>query len=179
MKEINSILAGFGGQGILFMGKAIAYAGLIDGKEVSWLPSYGPEMRGGTANCSVCISNDDICSPLVTTPNVLIVMNLPSFDKFIDTVVPGGTVIVDSTLVAKKVERTDVNVCYIPATEIAEEKGLKGLANIILIGKLLDLTQFCSYETLEKTINKVVPAKKQHLIPKNMEAINIGINYKA
>ncbi|MFY9198124.1 MAG: 2-oxoacid:acceptor oxidoreductase family protein [Acutalibacteraceae bacterium] len=178
MQEFNSILAGFGGQGILFMGKAIAYAGLIDGKEVSWLPSYGPEMRGGTANCSVCISEEDICSPLVTNPNVLIAMNLPSFDKFIDTVVPGGTVIIDSTLVSKKVDRTDVNVSYIPATEIAESKGLKGLANIILIGKLLEQTNFCSYETIEKTINEVVPARKKNLIPKNMEAINIGMNYK-
>ncbi|MEG1179932.1 MAG: 2-oxoacid:acceptor oxidoreductase family protein [Oscillospiraceae bacterium] len=178
MQDFNSILAGFGGQGILFMGKAIVYAGLIDGKEVSWLPSYGPEMRGGTANCSVCISDNEICSPLVTAPNVLIAMNLPSFDKFIDTVVPGGTVIVDSTLISKKVERTDVEVCYIPATELAEKNGLKGLANIILIGKLLSLTNFCSYETIEKTIAKVVPAKKQHLITKNMEAINIGIEYK-
>lgn len=177
MKDINAILAGFGGQGILFMGKAIAYAGLIDGKEVSWLPSYGPEMRGGTANCSVCISDNDICSPLVTAPNVLIAMNLPSFDKFIDAVIPGGVVIVDSTLISKKVERTDVEVFYIPATELAEQKGLKGLANIILIGRLLAATKFCSYETIEKTISKVVPAKKQHLIPKNMEAIDIGFNY--
>ncbi|MDR0315139.1 MAG: 2-oxoacid:acceptor oxidoreductase family protein [Oscillospiraceae bacterium] len=178
MGDLNSILAGFGGQGILFMGKVIATAGLLEGKEVSWLPSYGPEMRGGTANCSVCISSGDICSPLVTSPNVLIAMNLPSFTKFIDTVVPGGTVIVDSTLISKKVERNDVNVCYIPASALAEQSGLKGLANIILIGKLLELTGFCEYLSIKKTIEKVVPPKKQHLIQKNMEAIDIGYNYK-
>lgn len=178
MKEINSILAGFGGQGILFMGKVIATAGLFEDKKVSWLPSYGPEMRGGTANCSVCISDDDICSPLVTNPNVLVVMNLPSLNKFIDTVKPGGTVVIDSTLVDQKVERDDVKVCYIPATELAEKNGLKGLANIILIGKLLEITEFSSLETLEKAISKIVPARKQHLVPKNMEAINIGMNYK-
>ncbi len=176
MKDMNSVLAGFGGQGILFMGKVIAYAGLIDGKEVSWLPSYGPEMRGGTANCSVCISDEPICSPLVSNPNVLIVMNLPSYEKFIDTVVPGGIVIIDSTLVDKKVVRDDISAYYVSATGLAEEKGLKGLANIILMGKMLQLTNFCSKETMQKTIEKIVPPRKQHLVPKNMEAIELGMN---
>lgn len=176
MKDMNSILAGFGGQGILFMGKVIAYAGLIDGKEVSWLPSYGPEMRGGTANCSVCISDEPICSPLVSNPNVLIVMNLPSFDKFIDTVTPGGVVIIDSTLVSKQTQRDDIETHYVPATAMADAKGLKGLANIILMGKMLALTNFCSMETMQKTIEKVVPVRKQHLIPKNMQAIELGMN---
>ena len=128
MKDMNALLAGFGGQGILFMGKVIAYAGLTDGKEVSWLPSYGPEMRGGTANCSVCISSDPICSPLVVTPNVFVAMNGPSYDKFIDSVVPGGIVILDSTLVEREVKRDDITVCLVPATQMAEEHGLKGLA---------------------------------------------------
>lgn len=114
MKDMNALLAGFGGQGILFMGKVIAYAGLTDGKEVSWLPSYGPEMRGGTANCSVCISSDPICSPLVVTPNVFVAMNGPSYDKFIDSVVPGGIVILDSTLVEREVKRDDITVCLVP-----------------------------------------------------------------
>ena len=113
------LLAGFGGQGILFMGKMLAYFGLYENKEVSWLPSYGPEMRGGTCNCSVCISDDPIGSPLVDTPNTLIVMNTPSYDKFIDSVVPGGTVIIDSTLVDAKCDRTDINVYYVPATALA------------------------------------------------------------
>ena len=104
-KNFNMLLAGFGGQGILFAGKVIAYGGLMDEKEISWLPSYGPEMRGGTANCSVCISDQPIGSPLVVNPNVFIAMNLPSFDKFINDVEPGSIVIVDSFLINKKVER--------------------------------------------------------------------------
>ncbi len=176
MKDMNAILAGFGGQGILFMGKVIAYAGLFDNREVSWLPSYGPEMRGGTANCSVCISDDPICSPLVNNPNVLIVMNLPSFDKFIDKVVPGGIVIIDSTLIDKKVQRDDITAYYVPATALAEENGMKGLANIILMGKMMSVTNFCTKETMQKTLEKIIPPKKQHLIPKNMSAVELGIN---
>lgn len=176
MKDTNAVLAGFGGQGILFMGKAVAYAGLLEGREVTWLPSYGPEMRGGTANCSVCISDEPICSPLVNTPNVLIVMNLPSFDKFVSTVEPGGLVIVDSSLVHKKVEREDVDAYYVPATALAEEHGLSGLANIILMGKMLALTGFCSDDTMKITIEKIVPPRKQHLIAKNLEAVEIGKN---
>ena len=177
MKDLNIVFAGFGGQGILFAGKVVAYAGLIEGRELSWLPSYGPEMRGGTANCSVCISDEQICSPLVNTPNALIVMNLPSFDKFIDKVVPGGTVIVDSALIEKKTDRTDIDVHYVPATAMAEENGLKGLANIILMGKLMATTSFCTIETMEKTLQKIVPAKKQHLVAKNMEAVRLGAEY--
>ena len=129
-EELNLVLAGFGGQGLLFAGKVIAYAGLIDEHEISWLPSYGPEMRGGTANCSVRISDIPIGSPLVLNPNVLIAMNLPSLDKFIDTVVPGGIVLVDSAMINKKVERDDVRVFYVPATKMAEDNGIKGLAII-------------------------------------------------
>ena len=171
------LIAGFGGQGILFAGKFLAYDGLLEEREVSWLPSYGPEMRGGTANCSVCISSDPICSPLVINPNVFVAMNGPSFDKFIDAVVPGGIVILDSTLVDREVKRDDVTVCRVPATELAEKNGLKGLANIILIGKLMEQTGFCTMDTMKKTIEKIVPPKKQHLIPKNVEAIEIGMNF--
>lgn len=163
----NMILAGFGGQGILFAGKVIAYAGLMEDKEISWLPSYGPEMRGGTANCSVCISDKAIGSPLVTAPNALIAMNLPSFDKFIDTVVPGGTVVVDSFLIDKKVDREDVKAFYVPATKLAEENGLKGLANIILVGKLFKELGFCSEESLYKAIEKCVPARKANMLELN------------
>ena len=177
MNDMNAVLAGFGGQGILFMGKVISYAGLIDGREVSWLPSYGLEMRGGTANCSVCITSDPICNPLVINPNVFVAMNGPSFDKFIDAVVPGGIVIIDSTLVDREVKRDDVTVCRVPATELAEKNGLKGLANIILIGKLMEQTGFCTMDTMKETIEKIVPPKKQHLIPKNVEAIEIGMNF--
>ncbi|MBN1193236.1 MAG: 2-oxoacid:acceptor oxidoreductase family protein, partial [Coriobacteriia bacterium] len=121
---LNLLLAGFGGQGILFAGKLVAYAGLIEGRELSWLPSYGPEMRGGTANCSVCLSDEPIGSPLVVEPDVLVAMNQPSLDKFLHEVVPGGTVIVDSTMVPHVPERDDVSIFRVPATRLAEEAGL-------------------------------------------------------
>lgn len=175
-KDFNMVLAGFGGQGILFAGKVIAYGGLNDGKEISWLPSYGPEMRGGTANCSVCISDRTIGSPLVLTPDVLIALNLPSFEKFIDAVKPGGTVIIDSSLINKKVEREDVKAFYVPATKLAEENGIKGLANIILVGKLFKETGFCTEEALYKAVEKCVPARKANMLEFNKKALEIGMN---
>ena len=171
------IIAGFGGQGVLFTGKFMAYAGLYQGFEVSWLPSYGPEMRGGTANCSVCISDDPIGSPLVLSPDVLMAMNLQSFDKFINTVVPGGIAVIDSTLVDKKTERTDITPIYVPATALASENDLQGLANIILIGTIFKYTQFADFEAVKKAIDKCVPPRKRHLIEANLRAIELGMKY--
>ena len=153
MKDLNIVFAGFGGQGILFAGKVVAYAGLIEGRELSWLPSYGPEMRGGTANCSICLSDEPIGSPLVTNPNVLIAMNRPSLDKFVNEVEPGGTILLDSSLIDERVERDDVTVFYVPASKLAEENELKGLANIILVGKLRKELAFCTEETLDKELH--------------------------
>lgn len=175
-QDLNAVLAGFGGQGILFMGKVIAYAGLSDEREVSWLPSYGPEMRGGTANCSVTVADEPIGSPLVLSPNVLVAMNLPSYEKFIGAVTPNGKVFLDSSLIDARVPRDDVNAFYVPATQLAEENDLKGLANIILIGKVFKETGFCSEEALRKGIEKSVPPKKAHLIESNMKAIEIGMS---
>ncbi len=172
---LNILLAGFGGQGILFAGKLIAYAGLIEGRELSWLPSYGPEMRGGTANCSVCLSDEPIGSPLVLEPDVLVAMNQPSLDKFIDAVVPGGKVIIDSTICQRIPERADVDIFPVPATQLAEENGLKGLASVILVGKLLREIGFCDPRTLDQAIVKNVPPKKAHLLPKNRKAFEIGM----
>ena len=172
----NILFAGFGGQGILFSGKVIAYAGMMEGKEISWLPSYGPEMRGGTANCSVCISDEPIGSPLVVNPDVLVAMNLPSLDKFVGDVVPGGTVILDSTLIDKKVERTDIKVIYIPASKLAEEAGVKGAANMIIVGRLFKELKFCSEENLDKGLQKSIPPKKMDLLDKNRKMIQIGMN---
>ncbi len=171
------ILAGFGGQGILFAGKLLAYSGLMDGKEVSWLPSYGPEMRGGTANCSVVISDDEISSPLVLEPDDLIVMNSPSFDRFINAVKPGGKAFIDSTMIEKVSERTDIECFYIPATDLATQHNLKGMANIILIGKLIKETGLTTIEVVRKGIEKVVPPSKAHLIDENLKAIQIGMEY--
>lgn len=175
MSARNIIFAGFGGQGILFSGKVVAYCGLIDDKEVSWLPSYGPEMRGGTANCSVCVSDAPIGSPLVTEPDVLVVMNAPSYDKFIDAVKPGGMVIMDATLVDREVSRTDIQVHKVPATQMSMDQDLQSLANMILVGKLLKEDPFASIETVERSIQKCVPAAKAHLLEPNMRAIRLGM----
>lgn len=177
-KDLNIVLAGFGGQGILFAGKVLAYAGLQEGKEISWLPSYGPEMRGGTANCSVCISHEAIGSPLVVTPNVLVAMNLPSLDKFIDAVEPGGLVLVDSSLIDKKVERTNVKVCYVPATRMAEDNDLKGLANILLLGRLYEELPFCSEANLDNGLQKCIPARKAAMLDMNRKAFALGRSTK-
>ena len=172
----NMIFAGFGGQGILFTGKVLAYAGLIDDKQVSWLPSYGPEMRGGTANCSVCVSDEPVGSPLVTEPDVLVAMNGPSFDKFIGTVKKGGKVIIDSTLVERVCERDDIEIFPIPATKLSNEEHLEGIANMILLGKVVKETGIAGGETLEKSIRKCVPARKEHLIEHNLRAIKLGMS---
>jgi 2-oxoglutarate ferredoxin oxidoreductase subunit gamma len=178
-RTFNIMLAGFGGQGILFAGKIIAYAGMIDGREISWLPSYGPEMRGGTANCSVCLSDEPIGSPLVTDPNVLIAMNLPSYERFIDAVEPGGVVIVDSTMVGTCTLRKDVEYYTVPATSLAEENGLKGLANVILVGKLLAAAKFSTRESCEQAIDKSVSAKRASLAEDNKRALKLGTLWTA
>ena len=172
----NILLAGFGGQGILFAGKVAAYSGLMDGKEVSWLPSYGPEMRGGTANCSVCISDDPICSPLILNPDALLVMNKPSYDKFIHKVQPGGVAVIDATLISDREEIEGVKTCYVEATRLAEENDLQGLANIIPLGKVLKECGFASLEAVKKGIEKSVPARKQHLVEPNFRAIELGMS---
>ena len=174
MKDLNMVFAGFGGQGVLFAGKVVAYAGLIEGRELSWLPSYCPEMRGGTANCSVCLSDEAIGSPLVTNPNVLVAMNRPSLEKFVNEVEPGGVILLDSSLIDVQVERDDVTTYYVPASTLAEENGLKGLANIILVGKLFKEVGFCSEETLDKALQKCIPARKASMLDFNRKAIEIG-----
>ena len=176
-KEI--LIAGFGGQGILFSGKFLAYEGLIDGKEVSWLPSYGPEMRGGTANCSIIISDSAVGSPIVSNPDILIAMNLPSLDKYENETKVGGQIFVDSSLIDRKVERTDVETYYIPATKMASDEGLTGLANMIIIGHMIAKSGIVPEENIEKAMQKVVPAAKQNMFDLNMKAVKLGFNYKA
>ena len=175
MDEMRIVFAGFGGQGLLFAGKVVAYAGLIEDREVSWLPSYGPEMRGGTANCSVTVSDEPIGSPLIMDPNVLVAMNQPSLLKFEPDVTPGGRILVDTSLVTRLPERDDVQVFALEATNMAEEAGLKGLANIVLVGKMLKETGFCAPETIESAIRKAVPPRKAALIEKNLQALALGM----
>lgn len=169
------LLAGFGGQGILFIGKMLAYLGLYGGKHVSWLPSYGPEMRGGTCNCSVCISDDPIGSPLVLEPDQLLVMNTPSYDKFIGSVKAGGKCFIDSTLIDEKSDRTDIDCYYVPATQLANDNGLKGMANVILLGKMIKEAAIADEAVIDKTVKKVVPPKKAHLVEANIKALKLGM----
>ena len=179
MKTTQILIAGFGGQGILFAGKFLAYKGLTEELQVSWLPSYGPEMRGGTANCNVILSDDPVGSPIITTPDVLIAMNLPSLQKYVDTVAPGGQIYVDSALIDEKVERTDVEVFYIPATQMAKDNGIASLANMIIVGALLEHNSELSFEGVDAVVSKLVPPKKAGLIELNMKALLLGKEYNA
>ena len=178
MKTTQILIAGFGGQGILFAGKFLAYKGLLEDLQVSWLPSYGPEMRGGTANCNVILSEEPVGSPIVTSPDVLIAMNLPSLQKYVDAVVPGGQIYVDSTLIAEKVERTDVEVYYIPATAMANEAGVPTLANMVMMGHVLRHNPQLTFEGTEVTVQKLVPPKKAELVGLNMKALEAGRDYQ-
>lgn len=173
----NILLSGFGGQGILFAGKQLAKTGMDIGLNVSWLPSYGPEMRGGAANCSVIISDKEIGSPIVTTPDILIALNLPSFYKFEPSIKAGGVLIADSAMIPEKSSRNDINAYYIPATKIASENHLEGLANVIILGYLLKITNIFDYEMFLEHMIKSIPPHKAALIDKNREALSLGYNY--
>ena len=168
------IIAGFGGQGILFTGKLLAYTGMKHDYTVSWLPSYGPEMRGGTANCSVIVSSDMIGSPLVTEATDAIIMNGPSFDKFEGMVAAGGTLFYDSTLVSNKHNRTDITYVGIPATQIATDMNKRNLANMVLIGKVIDETKLYTFEQVFEALTGLVPKSKPQLFDFNKSAIEVG-----
>ncbi|MBO5321049.1 MAG: 2-oxoacid:acceptor oxidoreductase family protein [Clostridia bacterium] len=174
MATTQYLFAGFGGQGILFSGKFLAYKGLSENNQVSWLPSYGPEMRGGTASCSVIISDTAIGSPIVSKPDVLVAMNLPSLDKYEDSVASGGTIFVDSTLIERKVKRTDVKVHYINATGLANENNMPTLANMIIVGKVMaEMGQF-NKEGIDAALSKVISARHANMLEFNLKALNLG-----
>lgn len=168
------LLAGFGGQGILFAGKQLAATGMEHDMQVSWLPSYGPESRGGTSNCSVIIADEPIGSPIVNTPDILIAMNLPSLDKFESTVASGGTIFVDSSLIERQVCRSDVNVYYLPATQIASDNHLNGFANVIMLGHLISKTALFDTEAFLAHLIGSIPPAKAGLIEKNEKAFRLG-----
>ena len=170
----ETIMAGFGGQGLLFSGKVLAYAGLLENRELSWLPSYGPEMRGGTCNCSVIVSDEPVGSPIIAHPNVLMVMNEPSRDKFEDTVAPGGTIFVDSSLISRKVKRTDVGVVYIPATQMATEMEAASLANMIILGAIVEKLRCVKPETVLDALKHTISARKANLLDLNVKAVEAG-----
>lgn len=178
MSTKQFLFSGFGGQGILFAGKFLAYKGLIEDKQVSWLPSYGPEMRGGTASCSVIVSDEPVGSPIVSNPDMLIAMNLPSLDKYEDAVVPGGVIFADSTLIERKVNRDDVTVYYIPATRLASENGTPTLANMIIIGKVLKVLGDFEENAVRAALGKVISVKHADMLEVNLKAMQLGADYE-
>jgi 2-oxoglutarate ferredoxin oxidoreductase subunit gamma len=171
-KEI--IIAGFGGQGVLFGGQVITYAAMEAGKEVTWIPSYGPEMRGGTANCTVVIADDEIGSPLVKNPPLAIALNLPSFDKYEEALATGGTLIVNQSMVDRAAKREDIHVIFVPCNEIAEEVGDKKLLTMVAVGALLTALPEVTTKDVQKALEAHLPARHKHLLPKNYEALRRG-----
>ena len=167
------IIAGFGGQGVMSMGQTLAYAGLTEGKNVLWMPAYGPETRGGFANCTVVVSDMEIGSPIVSHPRSIIVMNLPSLNRFEDSVKPGGTLVVNTSMVNRDVKRKDIDVIFVPASEVATELGNLKAANMVALGAFLERKPIISFEAVKKTLQKVF-ANKQHVIPLNEKALKKG-----
>lgn len=169
------IFAGFGGQGMLLIGKFLAMACMMDGKHVSWLPSYGPEMRGGTANCSVIVSDQPVASPLVDMADVVIAMNRPSLDKFESHVKPGGTLVINSSIIDRKAERSDIKVVYCDANKIAESVSNPKGANVAILGALLEKSPVCSVDTMVEAIRIELGAKKAKFLEGNKKALVAGM----
>ena len=172
-KEI--IISGFGGQGVMSIGKNLVEAGMAEGFQVTWAPSYGPEMRGGTANCSVVLSDKPVGSPVFSFPTELIAMNGPSIDKFAPTVLSGGLVLVNSSVVSKKVERSDVKALYVPCEGIAYEVGNPKVANMVMLGAYVAATGALKPETIEQMIHEMFTGAKAKLVPLNLEALKRGM----
>ena len=171
------ILSGFGGQGVMFIGKVLAYAAMAGELQVCWIPSYGPEMRGGTANCSVIISDEEIYSPVLEQTDVAIVLNQPSYDKFLTRIKPGGVLVVNSSIVENNKVRDDIKIIAIPATDIANELGKAALANMVCLGALLPNLKLIDMNTLGKAMEAVVGKKKPELYEVNMQAIRKGMEW--
>jgi 2-oxoglutarate ferredoxin oxidoreductase subunit gamma len=169
------LIAGFGGQGVLTAGQLLAYAGNFEGKQVSWVPAYGPEQRGGTANCSVVISDRPVACTLVTEPTACIVMNQPSLEKFESTVVPGGVLVVNTSLCEKRATRTDITVINVAATEIASELGSAKFANMVALGALLAAQPMVDLEMVLKAMIKVMGEDKARFVPVNRQALQRGM----
>ncbi len=172
------LVAGFGGQGVLVLGQLLATAGMLEGKDVTWFPSYGPEQRGGTCNCAVVVSEEDIGSPMVNQSDTAIVMNLPSLERFEDTVRPGGLLIYNSSLIDQAPTRSDVKVIAVPATDVAEELGNSRIANLVALGCFIEATKLVSLQSIEDSLKTVLPARHHRLIPLNMEALSKGRQYQ-
>jgi 2-oxoglutarate ferredoxin oxidoreductase subunit gamma len=175
--QTEIIIAGFGGQGILFAGQLLAYAALDAGMEVTWIPSYGPEMRGGTANCTVIIADEEIGAPTVRHPKAGMLFNLPSFDKYEPLIMPGGVCIANQSLIDRGFRRSDLKSVLIPANEIAESLGDRRLTNMVMTGALLELLPVLSIEAVEKSLAAHLPERHHRLLPLNSKALREGAAY--
>lgn len=171
------IVSGFGGQGTLFAGQLLTYTGMDEGWHVTWIPSYGPEMRGGTAHCTVILSDDDIGSPIIRQPTICIVMNPPSMDKYEPLIKPGGLLVVNSTLIRSRSERDDIQAVYVPANELAIEVGNVKMANVVLLGALLAMREILPIDALKRTLDEHIPQRRKHIIEPNKKALDRGIEY--
>ncbi|BCY17247.1 MAG: 2-oxoacid:ferredoxin oxidoreductase subunit gamma [Chloroflexi bacterium] len=176
--QTEILIAGFGGQGVLFAGQLLAYAGMENGLEVTWIPSYGPEMRGGTANCTVIISDEEIGSPMVRHPKVLMAFNRPSLDKYESSVAEGGLLVVNSSMVDRSVDRTNIRVVALPANDLAENLGDKRLTNMVMLGAMLANQPVLPVEALEKALENHIPERHRKLLPSNIKALQKGATFK-
>lgn len=175
--ERSVVISGFGGQGALFAGQLLAHAALLAGSEVTWIPSYGPEMRGGTAHCTVVIGDEPIGSPLVRNPDCVIALNLPSTDKYEPLVKPGGILVADSTVVHRSIERTDIQALAMPAYTLAMQFGDHRLVNVTMLGGLLALCSLVSLESLEQALRRQLPERHRHLLEANVQALQAGASW--
>ncbi|MCH7612450.1 MAG: 2-oxoacid:acceptor oxidoreductase family protein [Candidatus Marinimicrobia bacterium] len=172
----ETLIAGFGGQGVLSMGMTLAYAGMIEGKNVSWMPSYGPEMRGGTANCTIIISDEKISSPIINAYDSIIILNQPSMDKFESVVKINGQILYEANNIINPPTRNDVDIVNIPANKEALIMGQKKVMNMIVLGAFLGLNPVLKPESIMEGLKKVLPKRHHHLLPINEKALEVGIS---
>ncbi|MBI9046574.1 MAG: 2-oxoacid:acceptor oxidoreductase family protein [Anaerolineaceae bacterium] len=173
------IISGFGGQGVLLAGQLLAYAGMDADFHVTWLPSYGPEMRGGTANCTVIIGDEEIGAPVVQFPQAVVAMNLPSLIKYEDSIKPGGFVIINSSIIEKKVSRDDIHALYVPANQIAETLGNVRMTNMVMVGSLIANTGVLPLDAVKKSLSAHLPSRHSKFLPLNYQALDEGAKYLA
>jgi 2-oxoglutarate ferredoxin oxidoreductase subunit gamma len=171
------IISGFGGQGALFAGQLLTYTGMDEGWHVTWIPSYGPEMRGGTAHCIVILSDQEIGSPIIRQPSICIVMNPPSMEKYDPLVRPGGLLVANSTLVPARSERDDIDTVYIPANELAAELGNVKMANVVLLGAMLGSREILPIGSVKRTLEEHIPNRRKHIIEPNKRALDRGVQF--
>lgn len=171
------LLAGFGGQGVMLMGKILAYAGMKENKQVMYIPSYGSEMRGGTANCSVILSEEEIDAPVVSRPTGLVAMNTPSLDKFESCVSENGLIILNSSLIVREPVREDINIIKVPASDIVKELGNERIVNMVLLGALISVTNCLKVESVMESLKEILPPHRHDLLPLNQKAIEKAMNY--